>query len=73
MNNNGANFAVNLKSLNSTSVKVSLVLGCSLSKYFNFKHVYHPQLGVDGKYILKWLLDEIAEREKEAERSLMHR
>lgn len=49
------------------------MLGCSLSKYFNFKHDYPPQLGVDGKYILKWLLDEIAEREKEAERSLMHR
>nr|VDC75014.1 unnamed protein product [Brassica rapa] len=51
VNNNGANFAVNLISLNSTGGK----------------------LGVDGKYILKWLLDEIAEREKEAERSLMHR
>ncbi|CAA7037335.1 unnamed protein product [Microthlaspi erraticum] len=52
INNNGANFAVNLKSSDSTiSVKSD----------------------VDGKYILKWLLDEISEREKEAERSLMHR
>ncbi|ESQ54882.1 hypothetical protein EUTSA_v10024230mg [Eutrema salsugineum] len=51
VNNNGANFAVNLKSSDSTSGK----------------------LDVDGKYILKWLLDEISEREKEAEKSLMHR
>uniref|UniRef100_A0A1J3FX43 Alpha-glucan water dikinase 2 n=1 Tax=Noccaea caerulescens TaxID=107243 RepID=A0A1J3FX43_NOCCA len=51
INNNGANFAVNLKSSDSTSAKVD----------------------VDGNYILKWLLDEISEREKEAERSLMHR
>ncbi|VVA92524.1 unnamed protein product [Arabis nemorensis] len=33
----------------------------------------YSQLDVDRKYILKWLLDEISEREKEAERSLMHR
>ncbi|XP_010439039.1 PREDICTED: alpha-glucan water dikinase 2-like [Camelina sativa] len=51
VNNNGANFVVNLKSTDSTRGK----------------------LDVDEKYILKWLLDEISEREKEAERSLMHR
>ncbi|CAB79355.1 putative protein [Arabidopsis thaliana] len=51
VNNNGANFVVNLKSADSTSGK----------------------LDVDEKYVLKWLLDEISEREKEAERSLMHR
>ncbi|EOA18356.1 hypothetical protein CARUB_v10006877mg [Capsella rubella] len=51
VNNNGANFVVNLKSVASTRGKPN----------------------VDGKYILKWLLDEISEREKEAERSLMHR
>lgn len=27
----------------------------------------------DGERIVKWLLDEISRREKEAERSLMHR
>lgn len=27
----------------------------------------------DGEGIVKWLLDEISRREKEAERSLMHR
>lgn len=27
----------------------------------------------DGKVTIKWLLDEMAEREKDAERSLMHR
>ncbi|XP_010520833.1 PREDICTED: alpha-glucan water dikinase 2 isoform X2 [Tarenaya hassleriana] len=30
-------------------------------------------INADGKHILKWLLNEIAQREKEAERSLMHR
>ncbi|CAN8325774.1 unnamed protein product [Cochlearia groenlandica] len=51
INNNGANFSVNLKLSDRTSGKLDL----------------------GGKYVLKWLLDEISEREKEAERSLMHR
>lgn len=82
INHNGANFVVSLKSVDSSSGKVSKKslhhqwnnnVGMLLSLFFTTKHVYPPQLDVDGKYILKWLLDEISEREKEAERSLMHR
>lgn len=40
VNNNGVNFVVNLILLNSIGGKVSLVLGCFLLKYFNFKYVY---------------------------------
>ncbi|XP_074323764.1 alpha-glucan water dikinase 2-like isoform X2 [Apium graveolens] len=39
-----------------------------LNSYSSNRKIEH-----DGRDILKWLLDEISQREKEAERSLMHR